>query len=190
MGKLPVHPFTRVPPDMNVILVCYDATGAYPTRRDFPSLKQARKALDRFLTYHTNLRKQGRDSPNGDVFLLYERAYGFGEEAWRLIDKNGGLAPRIRLKLKPLESTFLTRTLAKVCGALLRSVLWLTIQRKRASAHTPPDWSPSVLALLNVLLAGAWPSLRCEVNRAAASVTPLVNEKLERMDQKLLTKIT
>ena len=67
--KLPVHPFAPIAPDMNVILVCYDATGAYPTRRDFPSLKQARKALSRFLTYHTNLRKQGRDSPNGDVFL-------------------------------------------------------------------------------------------------------------------------
>ena len=40
------------------------------------------------------------------------------------------------------------------------------------------------------MLAGAWPQLRCEVNRAAASVTPLVNEKLEQMDQKLLTKIT
>ena len=195
--KLPVHPFKPIASDMNVILVCYDATGAYPTRRDFPSLKQARKALHRFMTYHTNLRKQGRDSPNGDVFLLYERAFGFGEEAWRLIDKNGGLAPRIRLKLwcdfrklKPLEATFFSRSLAKVCGALLRSVLWLTIQRKRASAHTPPDWSPSVLALFNVLLAGAWPSLRCEVNRAAASVTPLVNEKLEAMEQKLLTKIT
>ena len=195
--KLPVHPFAPIAPDMNVILVCYDATGAYPTRRDFPSLKQARKALDRFLTYHTNLRKQGRDSPNGDVFLLYERAFGFGEEAWRLIDKNGGLAPRIRLKLwcdfrklKPLEATFFTRSLAKGLWGFARSVLWLTIQRKRASAHTPPDWSPSVLALLNILLAGAWPSLRCEVNRAAASVTPLVNEKLEQMDQKLLTKIT
>lgn len=191
------EPWTAVPPEMRAVLVVYDATGAYPTRRDFATVAAARKAFGRFAMYHASLRRQGRAAPNGDVALLFERALGFGDEAWALREQTGPLAPRLRLKLwcrfrklKPLEATFMRRCLATLGGALLRSLLWLTVQRKRATAHTPPDWSPAVLTLLNLLVAGAWPGLRCEVNRAAALLTPLMNENLETMHSKIITKIT
>ena len=184
-----------VSPRTGCVLVLYDHDGKSPVRRSFQTLAQGVKAFDRLVEFHEALKSKHRAPPNSEQLQLYARTSR--PEVWFLARSSGTGVAAVTLgnwvalrTVAPLEAGA-RRALAIFVGCFLRTVLWVCVQRKAASAGTPPPWPTWVVRLLTLALEFFWPTLRATINDSVnVKVLPIANAAIAKMENRALDKLT